>query len=304
MERTVTFTMEDALISPISFSILSGAGLIDASEDTPVFQHMTETTDDRVLQKTGAALEAGDPSSDADEVIIYLNNKPVDSADNGKMNQINANEDWIYVMAVDSFGDPTGEPYIAKRVGDAIDSETNKWKISISKDELATGELNGRDPERDYFVRSDDESWNTLINSSVFVVDYYVAQTSNAQQIEITADKFGGNYYLEASTLFRNTAGVDMPAEFIIPNCKIQSNFTFTMASSGDPSTFTFTMDAFPDYTRFDKTKQVLAAIQIMSDADSGTELRRPSTITYDTVDSNDIVVAGTKPEEGGGVGG
>jgi hypothetical protein len=56
-----------------------------------------------------------------------------------------------------------------------------------------------------------------------------------------------------------------MPAEFIIPNCKIQSNFNFTMASSGDPSTFTFTMDAFPDYTRFDKTKKVLAAIQIVT---------------------------------------
>lgn len=294
--------MEDALISPISFSILSGAGLIDASPDTPVFQHMTETTDDRVLQKSDVPLGPEDDSSTADEIVIYLNNKPVDSADAGTMNQISANEDWIYVMAVDSFGDPTGEPYIAKRDGNEIDSETNKWKISISKAAIST--LNGRDAERDYFVREEDDgakSWSELINSSVFVVDYYVAQTSNAQQIEITADKFGGNYYLEASTLFRNTAGVDMPAEFIIPNCKIQSNFTFTMASSGDPSTFTFTMDAFPDYTRFDKTKQVLAAIQIMSDADSATELRRPSTITYDTVDSNDIVVAGEKPEDGVG---
>jgi hypothetical protein len=52
-----------------------------------------------------------------------------------------------------------------------------------------------------------------------------------------------------------------MPAEFIIPNCKIQSNFTFTMASSGDPSSFTFTMDAFPDYTRFDHSKKVLAIV-------------------------------------------
>ena len=34
------------------------------------------------------------------------------------------------------------------------------------------------------------------------------------------------------------------------------------MASSGDPSTFTFTLDAFPDYTRFDHTKKVLATIQ------------------------------------------
>jgi hypothetical protein len=68
-----------------------------------------------------------------------------------------------------------------------------------------------------------------------------------------------------------------MPAEFIVPNCKIQSNFTFTMASSGDPSTFTFTMDAFPDYTRFDRTKKVLAAIQIIDGA--GTmELHRHAT--------------------------
>jgi hypothetical protein len=60
-----------------------------------------------------------------------------------------------------------------------------------------------------------------------------------------------------------------MPAEFIIPNCKVQSNFTFTMASSGDPSTFTFTLDAFPDYTKFDRTKKVLAAIQIINEVDA-----------------------------------
>jgi hypothetical protein len=31
-ERTVTFTMEDALISPTGFMILSGAGLVEANE--------------------------------------------------------------------------------------------------------------------------------------------------------------------------------------------------------------------------------------------------------------------------------
>ena len=85
-----------------------------------------------------------------------------------------------------------------------------------------------------------------------------------------------------------------MPAEFIIPNCKIQSNFTFTMASSGDPSTFTFTMDAFPDYTRFDRTKKVLAAIQIMSDSGSGNELHRIKTKSEDTEDSNGIIIRNT----------
>ena len=59
-----------------------------------------------------------------------------------------------------------------------------------------------------------------------------------------------------------------MPAELTFPNVKIQSNFTFTMASTGDPSTFTFTMDAFPGYTYFNPTKKVLCAMQIIDDAE------------------------------------
>jgi hypothetical protein len=65
--------------------------------------------------------------------------------------------------------------------------------------------------------------------------------------------------------LFRDEAtGQDFPAEFVIPRGKIQSNFTFTMANSGDPSTFTFTIDAFPAYTKFEKGKKVMAALQII----------------------------------------
>ena len=43
-ERTVTFTMEDALISAEGLSILTGAGLIDAKDKT-VYQHVTEILD-------------------------------------------------------------------------------------------------------------------------------------------------------------------------------------------------------------------------------------------------------------------
>ena len=50
------------------------------------------------------------------------------------------------------------------------------------------------------------------------------------------------------------------------PNVKIQSNFTFNNAATGDPSTFTFTMDAFPGYTWFNKTRKVLLAMQVMDD--------------------------------------
>lgn len=222
-ERTVTFTMEDALISPEGFMILSGAGLIDAAEGKPIYQHMTETIDASTI--TGL---------DGETAHITLSEVPYLGADTTEASY-GAPEDYCYVMLIKD-GEIISEPYIPLHHGDANSDDT-----------VIDVKLQGR------------KDFDSVL------VDYYVARESGAQQIEITPDKFGGNYYLEASTLFRTTDGVDMPAEFIIPNCKIQSNFTFTMASSGDPSTFTFTLDAFPDYTRFDHTKKVLATIQMIN---------------------------------------
>ena len=126
------------------------------------------------------------------------------------------------------------------------------------KTDLAKGQIACHTLEN-YFAAGNAEA--------VVLVDYYVVKTSGATQIEITPDKFGGYFYLEASTLFRKeSTGVDMAAEIIVPRVKIQSNFTFTMAATGDPSTFTFTMDAFPDYLKFDKSKKVLAVMQIVDE--------------------------------------
>ena len=99
------------------------------------------------------------------------------------------------------------------------------------------------------------------------LVDYYVDMAAGAKEITITADQFAGYFYIEGDTLFRRQAdGVDLPAQLVIPNAKIQTNFTFTMAPSGDPSTFTFTADAFPGKVKGNKTNKVLYALQIMED--------------------------------------
>ena len=100
------------------------------------------------------------------------------------------------------------------------------------------------------------------------LVDYYVDMTAGAKEITITADQFAGYYYIEGDTLFRRQAdGIDLPAQLVIPNAKIQTNFTFTMAPSGDPSTFTFTADAFPGQVKGNKTNKVLYALQIIEDS-------------------------------------
>ena len=65
-ERTVTFTMEDALISPAGFMILSGAGLIEAAEGAGIKVHTTEQTDSVVT----------DDSGDINAVKITLEEEP------------------------------------------------------------------------------------------------------------------------------------------------------------------------------------------------------------------------------------
>ena len=261
-ERTITFTMEDALISPAGFMILSGAGLIDGSEK-PIQVHVAETTANTVV--------VGD--------IVYIGVEQKPSAEPGAS---------IYVMALDDNGDANTEPYI----GEAVEATVADGKVSIGGTAIDGLEIaEGYIAIQARAAEIDEENNKVIVpaytpsdikvdfaTGNAVLVDYYTDKVgAGVQQINITPDKFGGNYYLEASTLFRDTNGVDMPAEFIIPNCKIQSNFTFTMASSGDPSTFTFTMDAFPDYTRFNKTEKVLAAIQIIGTS-SASELVREST--------------------------
>ena len=244
-ERTVTFTMEDALISPAGFSILSGAGLIEASEEEKIKVHVTERTDEVKVTETGS-----DSERTVTGVEITLNNVPYDAADGN----------YIYVMLLEN-GEVVSEPYIPAKIQDKVITLNN----------------------------SDD--LNKFTKGCVVLVDYYTEKSTGATQIDITPDKFGGNYYLEASTLFRDQNGVDMPAEFIIPNCKIQSNFTFTMAASGDPSTFTFTMDAFPDYTRFNKTKKVFAAIQMITTFGTNTEAVRDRTTSKGVINELGEVV-------------
>lgn len=239
-DRTVTFTMEDALISPQSFSILSGAGLMDATEEKPIFVHVTQQV---AVEKDGS---------------IILDNVPATADDNDRVE--------TYVMLMNRDGTiNTNMPPIK------VDLKTKVVANIKSVLEDALGvyntdhKLGGKSAVTGFEEKALAEG--DVTQGSILYVDYYVKAAEGVKQIDIEAGKFGGSYYLEASTLFRDQAtGDDYAAEFIIPNCKVQSNFTFTMAPSGDPSTFTFTMDAFPDYTKFDRTKKVIAALQIVED--------------------------------------
>lgn len=204
-ERTLTFTVEDALLSELGFAILSGAGLIKAGENAHV-AHVHQTS--MAIQGTDGSIDLADVLGD-------------DSIDD---------QSPVFVMVM----------------------EHGSIKEMVTGLTVVDKKLTGAavDTERTVFV------------------DYYVTKNAGVTEMTIDMENFAGYYYVEASTLFRRQSdGKDLPAELIFPNVKIQSNFTFSMASTGDPSTFTFTMDAMPGYTRFDRTKKVLCAMQVVDEA-------------------------------------
>jgi hypothetical protein len=255
-DRTVTFTMEDALISPQSFSILSGAGFMDATSEKPIYVHQTcqlEIAGEKIVFPTKP--DAGEKGKPADMYLMIMD-------ENGDI------DTRFMPIKVEAGENGYQETYSLKEISDAIDNFVkgyNARNANVNGFKSLEYTVNAA---LDQNASAEDKAKNiVLADGNVIFVDYYVKADTGVKQIDIEADKFGGSYYLEASTLFRDQGtGEDHPAEFIIPNCKVQSNFTFTMAPSGDPSTFTFTMDAFPDYTKFDKTKKVLAALQIVED--------------------------------------
>ena len=210
-EKTLTFTVEDALLSPIGFSVLSGAGLFkDAS--TQVHVH-----------NTANAYVGTNGEIDLTDVL-------------GEEEEIDATAP-VFVMITEADGSITGELVSG---------------LAVSEKKL-TGAT-------------------SAAGKNVFVDFYILKSAANVSELQI-----------DASTLFRRESdGVDMPAEITLPNVKIQSNFTFSMASTGDPSTFTFTMDAFPGYTMFDNTKKVLCVMQVVEDATAGSETRKSVMANHD----------------------
>jgi hypothetical protein len=221
-EKSVTFTVTDALLSDVSFAMLSGAGVVDQTDAAPLYVHKVI---DAVVDSTGQKIDLKDLLEDGE--TLYK------SGDYG-----------VYVVEMDTNGAIIN--YLSEATKEIASVTVDSGSEAIT---LKSGVCTAGNPVR---------------------VDCYVKTSSKVREIEIDTANFAGYYYIEADTLFRDEAtGEDFPANFIIPKGKIQSNFTFTMASSGDPSTFDFTIDAFPAYAHNNRKKKVLFTLQVVDTVSS-----------------------------------
>lgn len=241
-EKTLTFTFEDALMSPESFAMLSGADLIqgygslDEADAKKVrvwstYDLVTETVDGKVVARL--------TSEDRDDATLLV-----------------SAEAPVYAWTLNGVGRQAKPLPAIKDSQISVEGEAPENAVKV---DTARGEI-------DASGRTIVFDLDGQVESGVAVrIDCYTVYTNGAREFYITPENFAGYYYIEAETLLRDEeTGYDLPFEFIIPRGKIQSNFTFTMAATGDPSTFTFTVDCMPGYTKFNKTNKVMACAQLI----------------------------------------
>lgn len=253
-EKTLTFTVTDALMSPMGLAVLTSAGLIEAGATKPVHVHCTidaavvsgiatisyaELADEIGVRDGSTILVCGD-----DHTPVY--GTLLDGSGYGY--------NWFDHVAITNPSETT--------TGD------NKDTYAVAKNgSLSLAVQKEVTPATDPATYETDTSVTGTVK-----FDFYVVMKSGATEITIEPGDFGGYFYVEADTLYRREdTGEDMAATLTFPRVKVQSAFTFTMAASGDPSTFDFTMDAFPGYTQFDATKKVCVTMAIVGADAQGT---------------------------------
>lgn len=231
-EKTVTFNITDALISPLGLAMLTGAGLADASKKALKHIHMTV---DLALDAAGEATLDLDQlndelgiTADALNLCYEAKFKPYATVLDGN----GAIVDWVDAddITITSAGTAVFD-------GTLLIDAKNAAKVAVAS-----------------------------VANQTIKLDFYLAMSEKATQVTIAPDSFGGTFYVEADTLYRNQNGQDMAATLTFPKAKIQSGFTLSMSPTGDPSTFDFVMDAMPGYTYFDSTKKVVCDIMIVGD--------------------------------------
>lgn len=260
-------------MSDISFAMLSGAGVIKGAgeiDDPEAEKIYVHTTYDLVVEKEGDKFVAKLTEEERDAATIVV-----------------TKEAPVYPVLLDAAGGQAG--YLSAITENQIEIDGEPATIK------ANGEIQAEGKTITFVLAAEEGIEDERLDADIQVgqavrIDCYTVHAKGATEIYIDAATFAGYYYIEASTLFRSEVdGTDLPAEFIIPRGKIQSNFTFSMANSGDPSTFTFTIDAFPAYTKFNKNKKVMAVLQIIDAESEGHNYRNKSIIGHEnrTADSD-----------------
>lgn len=215
--------------------MLSGAGLAEATKDKPITVHMQY---DGTIEGTDGTFTMSIPASEfSDGDKIVANGSDVGEEDS----EYDGTAEFQYAYAYILGESGAAEYYLSKPVKIEPKQIEKKNAQGVTEKDakgnavMTAGTLSA-DGATVTLTDASSKLTDAAKDKSAVRIDFYV-EKQTVQEITVDMEHFGGYYYIEADTLFRDEAtGSDLPANFIIPRGKIQSNFTFTLAATGDPS--------------------------------------------------------------------
>ena len=163
-DKTLTLTMEDALIAPEGLAILTSAKMLESSSTKKICVHMTS----QVKAVVG-------PDRKVTMTLPKVNGQPADICWNKARGK--------------ATGEGTG--YVDKY------SEADIFCMKVDENGDIIGDICvPNDVKKDTDVVINCDVNDGIKNGDIVLVDYYV-EKQNGYQFEITPDSFGGNFYIE-----------------------------------------------------------------------------------------------------------
>jgi hypothetical protein len=214
--KEITVSIEDALFSPKSMSIMLGDGTV-----TPAgTDYIRKTAVVRMAE--GAAGSSANVKMVNDYVVADI----YDANEGSKRVK-------LYIGGEETA--PAGEVLLTSQI------QFTNGKTDTSLENSALYDENG-DILDDTFTLADLKLLCSTGKSSVysghkFMFTYWVKATSKT--ITVSGDTFPGTYYIQGDTYARSdVTGKDQFFQFIIPKAKMTAEQTITLEAEGDPSVF------------------------------------------------------------------
>jgi hypothetical protein len=203
--KEITVTLEDALFSAKSMSIMFGNGEVTASTGT-----VRRTAVARYSAAGTYFMADVKESGGAVRKKFWLGSKP--EGQEG----VEWSKDQVKIVAL------TTEDGTRTKSFDTGMAATTEWTSFIS------GEAN------------DSNADDVKVGDKVFIT---YELSVNQSTITISGDSFPGTYYITGDTYARSdVTGKDQFFQFIIPKAKVTSENTITLEAEGDPSVFNMSL--------------------------------------------------------------
>lgn len=214
--KEITMTIEDAVFSPKSLSIMFGDG---SAPNTTIDATLTNGTLYRTIVVTASDLTAKLTSGEASAAVRI--NKMI--------------KDAIGVDPNFSAAEVAGTS--AKIAYTSPNSEISGKNYALSFTAPTSASAGS------FAAVESQDGWAIPTNDAKIFMSFYITPTK-AYQIDVGPDTFPGTYYITADTYARSEAdGSDQFFQIIIPKGKITSENTLTMEADGDPTVFNMNVE-------------------------------------------------------------